>query len=99
MKKITLLAVVALAVAFTSCKKDRTCKCTQTPVSQTVNGTADPNYPSSGTTTTETKMSKVKKGAASSNCITGDQTTTSSYSYGGTSYNAVTVDHWDCSLS
>jgi hypothetical protein len=99
MKKITLLAVVALAVAFTSCKKDRTCKCTQTPESSTTNGTADPNYASSGTTTTETKMTKVKKGAASANCISGERTTTSSYTYGGTTYNNVTVDKWDCSLS
>jgi hypothetical protein len=99
MKKITLLAVVALAVAFTSCKKDRTCKCTQTPVSDTVNGTADPNYASSGTTTTETKMTKVKKSAASANCTSGDRTITGSYTFGGTTNTEVIVDKWDCSLS
>lgn len=30
MKKITLLAVAALAISFASCKKDRTCSCTTT---------------------------------------------------------------------
>jgi len=40
MKKITLLAVAALAISFTSCKKDRTCTCT--------------NISSNGNTTTET---------------------------------------------
>ncbi len=30
MKKITLLAVAALAISFASCKKDRTCTCTGT---------------------------------------------------------------------
>jgi hypothetical protein len=30
MKKITLLAVAALAITFTSCKKDYTCTCTTT---------------------------------------------------------------------
>lgn len=30
MKKITILAVAALAISFASCKKDRTCECTQT---------------------------------------------------------------------
>lgn len=30
MKKITVLAVAALAISFASCKKDRTCTCTTT---------------------------------------------------------------------
>ena len=30
MKKITILAVAALAISFASCKKDRTCTCTYT---------------------------------------------------------------------
>jgi hypothetical protein len=30
MKKITLLAVAALAMTFASCKKDYTCECTST---------------------------------------------------------------------
>ena len=35
MKKITLIAAVAIAVLSTSCKKDRVCTCTVTPVSGT----------------------------------------------------------------
>lgn len=35
MKKITLIAAVAIAVLSTSCKKDRVCTCTTTPVSGT----------------------------------------------------------------
>ena len=30
MKKITLLAVAALAISFASCRKDHTCTCTET---------------------------------------------------------------------
>jgi hypothetical protein len=99
MKKITIVAVAVLAVAFTSCKKDRTCKCTMTPETQTTNGTANPNYASSGTATYETKMTKVKKSAAMGACTGGERTTTSTSTYGGTTYNTVTVDKWDCSLS
>ncbi|HRD38238.1 MAG TPA: hypothetical protein PLC65_06370 [Bacteroidia bacterium] len=62
MKKITILAVAALAISFASCKKDRTCTCTHTP--------------SSGTSyTTKTTMYKVKKDHAAQMCI-GEQTVT-----------------------
>jgi len=30
MKKLTILAIAALAMSFASCKKDYTCKCTYT---------------------------------------------------------------------
>ncbi|MBI3520835.1 MAG: hypothetical protein HY062_15970 [Bacteroidetes bacterium] len=30
MKKITLLAAVVVAISFASCRKDRTCECTDT---------------------------------------------------------------------
>lgn len=30
MKKITILAVAALAISFASCRKDRVCECTDT---------------------------------------------------------------------
>jgi hypothetical protein len=32
MKKITLLAATLVAITFASCKKDRVCTCTTTPV-------------------------------------------------------------------
>jgi hypothetical protein len=35
MKKMTMIAAIA-ALAFASCKKDRTCTCTTTPTSGTV---------------------------------------------------------------
>ena len=64
MKKLTILAVAALAISFASCKKDRTCTCTITPTS--------------GITATETTvMYKVKKHDARQNCI-GGQTTVAS---------------------
>jgi hypothetical protein len=35
MKKITLLAIAITAIGFTSCKKDRTCTCTEISNGQT----------------------------------------------------------------
>lgn len=35
MKKLTILAIAALAISFASCKKDRTCTCTVTSSSST----------------------------------------------------------------
>jgi hypothetical protein len=64
MKKITLLAVAALAISFTSCKKDRVCECTYTPTS-------------GSTYTTKTTYYEVKKKDARLFCI-GDQTVTES---------------------
>ncbi len=40
MKKMTLLAVAALAITFTSCKKDRTCSCTGGPAGSDISYTA-----------------------------------------------------------
>ena len=62
MKKITILAIAALAISFASCKKDRTCTCVSTPTS----GTA---------TTTKTVYYKAKKHDVRNKCV-GYQTTT-----------------------
>jgi len=35
MKKISIIAIAALALGFASCKKDYTCKCTNTPTGGT----------------------------------------------------------------
>lgn len=35
MKKISIIAIAALAMSFASCKKDYTCKCTNTPTGGT----------------------------------------------------------------
>ncbi|HWY38009.1 MAG TPA: hypothetical protein VNY73_05590 [Bacteroidia bacterium] len=70
MKKITLLAVAAIAVlSMASCKKDRTCTCTQTSPGG-----------SSSYTLVVTKVTKA--GATQGACASGTTTETS----GGTSY-------------
>ncbi len=64
MKKITLLAVVAIAVlSMTSCKKDRTCTCTET---------------SGGSTTIHTIVvtKATKKSVAAGECASGTSTVT-----------------------
>jgi hypothetical protein len=63
MKKLSVLAIAALALTFASCKKDRTCTCTTTS--------------SSGTTVKKTVYYKIKKGDALEKCQ-GSQTTTES---------------------
>ena len=94
MKKLTLFAVAALAISFASCKKDRTCTCTITPVSSTDNGVTQ----TIGTSYTDvSKITKVtKKGAA---CNSGERTTTGSYTSGGTTHTTVDVEKMDCTLS
>ncbi len=62
MKKLTILAVAALAISFASCKKDRVCTCTDTPTSGTV-------------TTAVTTYYKAKKSDARERCM-GYQTVT-----------------------
>ena len=59
MKKLTILAVAALAISFASCKKDRTCTCTYTQTG------------SSSANTQVTTFTKVSKKAAAANCTSG----------------------------
>lgn len=93
MKKTILIAFVA-GLALASCKKDRTCTCTLTPVSSTVNGVGQTL--NTGTHTTVTKITKVsKKGAG---CTSGEKTTTTTGTSGGNSYTQVDVDKADCKL-
>lgn len=55
MKKISIIAIAALAMSFASCKKDYTCKCTNTPTG--------------GTSSTNTIILKgVSKGTAKTLC-------------------------------
>jgi hypothetical protein len=97
MKKITLLAVAALAISFASCKKDMTCECTLTPVSYTsggvtvTTGLGDPS-------TTKTTMTKVSKKTATANCVSGEQTSTDSYVSGGKTITSVSVSKMACEL-
>lgn len=68
MKKITLFAVAALAISFASCRKDRTCECTDN---------------SGGATMVSTTTVKSSKKDANSWCeaANGSKTTTT---YNGT---------------
>ena len=59
MKKITLLAIAGLAICFASCKKERTCECTN-------------SSPNSGLTTTVYK--KIKKSDAKDHCLNNSNT-------------------------
>lgn len=93
MKKIVFTAAIAV-LALTSCKKDRTCTCTSTPVSNTTNGVAATNL---GTPTTEvTKYTKVSKKGV--DCSSGEETMTTTGSFGGISYTNVSVDKVECTL-
>ena len=58
MKRITILSIAMIALSFASCKKDRTCTCTQTD-----------NSP--GATTDEYKVvyKKITKRSAKSACM------------------------------
>ena len=54
MKKITLIAIAAIAVSFASCKKDRICTCTPD---------------TAGATATKVTYTKAKKGDARAACL------------------------------
>lgn len=62
MKKITLLAIAAVAISFASCKKDYTCTCTST----------------GSTTASVTKLIGVSKKAAQANCVSYTETSSGS---------------------
>ena len=93
MKKTLIIAAFA-GLTFASCKKDRTCTCTSTNTSSTVNGVSQTV---SQPQTTVTKLTKTKKGSA--DCNSGEQTVNYTYVYGGTSYAIVDVTKNDCKLS
>ena len=94
MKKILLVAAVA-GLTLVSCKKERTCKCTGSPVSSTTNGVA--NTLPTGTFTWEKKIDKTSKGGA--HCNSGEETQTQTYTSGGTTYTDVDVWKMECELS
>lgn len=93
MKKI-LFPAVAVILIMTSCKKDRTCSCTNTHVSQTINGVGQTitDQPEK----TVTKVSKAKKGEV--DCTSGDETITFSATFGGSPYTIVDVTKHECTL-
>ncbi len=66
MKKITLLTVVLAGLAFASCKKDYTCKCTTTTTTSGV----------SVVTTASAATGKMTKKDAEAKCNEGDASAT-----------------------
>ena len=82
MKKVTLFAVVAMAVlSLASCKKDRTCTCT---ITSSLGG---------GSSTTTSVMTKVSKKTGQANCVSGTYENVPS-GYSGT----VDVETRSCTL-
>jgi|GEM_PF-2045430 len=89
MKKIILLAAIA-GIAFVSCKKDRTCECTNSIISKT---STQPGYtytpqPASTTTTKYTKIKK--KNVYAQLCVSQEET----YSYNQTVYTGSTTANY-----
>jgi hypothetical protein len=77
MKKSILMVAVIAAVSFTSCKKDRTCTCTDTTVITTT--TTYPGQSPKTTTDTQTDayvvtFTKARKGDAKSACLSSKET-------------------------
>ncbi len=93
MKK-NLLFVAFISLALASCKKDRTCSCTLTPVSSTVNGVSQPI--TAGSHTREDKITKVtKKGAA---CNSGEESRTSTTTTNNVVSTKVVIEKAECTL-
>lgn len=69
MKKLSILAIAALAMSFASCKKDRVCTCTITSTGSSTNSTV------------VTTMTKVSKGTAKKACVSGTSYNQASASY------------------
>jgi len=67
MKKISILSVAVLAMAFASCKKDYKCSCVTTP--------------NSSSTPQVTTFVGVSKGTAKANCVSSTWTSTGGTAY------------------
>jgi len=73
MKRIIIFSSVALAFAFTSCKKDYTCTCTYTTVS------TDPVFPYNNTGVENIKIEGANKTEARAACIEAEVKQVSGY--------------------
>lgn len=77
MKKLTILAVAALAISFASCKKARTCTCTGTTTYTETHTDSTPAYSASGSSTDAfVSTTKLSKKAAKGICSSGKTTQT-----------------------
>lgn len=95
MKKITLLAVAFVAITFASCKKDRTCSCTQTSTTVTTGYGAGTDVNSGAYTVVVQKGSKT---AGKVNCLSTKTTDTNSGGSGSFAYTDVTTTETTCTL-
>ncbi len=68
MKKITLLALLALGLSFASCKKDRTCTCVSSGSTVITGGPNAGTYPDASSSTTTT-LKEVNGKSARANCL------------------------------
>ena len=94
MKKILLFTAIA-GLVVASCKKDRTCTCIITPVSETVNGV--PGIVGLPSTRVD-KFTKVSKKGAACNSWSDEANTTLS-TVSGTLETTITITKGDCKLS
>lgn len=101
MKKMTLLAFLALGLSLTSCKKDRTCNCTVAITDTTTendNGTVTVNS-SAYTATYIYKMKEISKTGANGACPSGKTTTKSTENVGGgITYTYETIEDATCTV-
>lgn len=99
MKKLTILAVAALAISFASCKKARTCTCT---VSETQVETHTDSTPSSSYSSTYTDAfvttTKLSKKAAKGVCASGKTTSTQVDTSPSDVQTTVTTSDRSCTL-
>lgn len=84
-KSISIIAMVFLALV--ACKKDRTCTCTNTTISQT---STEPGYTytSQPSTTSKTTYKDIKKKNVNAQLCVSDEST---YSYNYSSWNGTTT--------
>jgi hypothetical protein len=90
MKKITLIAVALVAVSFASCKKEKTCSCTQTVVN------TNSSYNNNSTYSYDVKYGKIKKSDANLVCPTTNVSTSDNGQTG--SFNNVQTKTTSCTL-
>lgn len=95
MKKLILLAVVAVAVTSASCRKDHTCTCNNT-TTNTVTPTSGSAITTTSTDTDVWTGAKLKKGYSRNHSGCHERTITSTSS--GTGYTSTTVEEKKCTF-
>ena len=98
MKKILLLAVVAVAATATSCRKDLTCTCTYEQTDATTIGGVTTTQASSGKTTASYTSIKKKNVDLYENCENRTEVYTSKGGSGNGAYTNVETTVYTCEL-